>query len=395
MIRRQISVPSESKSNNAVVNVIHIAFVIHSLARGGAQRQLIELVRGLSKQQFRISVITLYDGGAFAGELANVPGIQLYSLAKQGRRDIFGFLWRAWILLRRLRPDILHGYMNVANELCLLMGRAVGARVVWGLRASNMALEHYDWAAALAFTVGARLSRFVDAIIANSHAGKSYHTLNGYTPTRMRVIPNGIDTDRFRPDPQARRQIRMAWGLSDKETAIGIIARLDPMKDYPTFLRAAALLARAHPQARFVCVGDGPPDYTRELQALAEQLGLDANVLWVGAQDDMLAIYNGLDIATSSSAFGEGFSNAIAEAAACGVLCVATDVGDSAIIVQEAAQIIPPGNPDALAAAWSSMLTYGDETRTMIATRARARIVAQYSTKALIERTALLLRQIA
>jgi glycosyltransferase involved in cell wall biosynthesis len=378
----------------ATNTMIHIAFLIRSLERGGAQRQLVELARGLPKDQFRVSVITFYPGGTLERDLAGQPGVRLFSLGKRARWDLLPFGRRLWSLLRELRPEIVHGYMGTANELALLFGRLVGARVVWGLRASNMELADHGRLARWMFTLGALLSHFADAIIVNSHDGKRYHSARGYAARRMLVIPNGIDTDSFQPRPQERRRIRSAWGIRDDEPLIGIVARLDPMKDHPTFLRAAACLARDHPQAHFVCVGDGPPRYTRELHALANQLGLDTTLRWAGARDDMPAIYGALDIATSASAFGEGFSNAVAEAIACGVPCVATDVGDAAIIVGDAARIVPPGDPPALAAAWSRLLRASTEERAQGTTPAQERIMRSYSRATLVARTSSVLLQI-
>jgi len=90
------------------------------------------------------------------------------------------------------------------------------------------------------------------------------------------------------------------------------------MKDHPTFLRAAAMLARERPDVRFVCVGDGPENYKSEMHQLASVLGLDGRLIWAGSRQDMPAVCSALDIAASSS-YGEGFSNTIAEAMACGV----------------------------------------------------------------------------
>ena len=113
-------------------------------------------------------------------------------------------------------------------------------------------------------------------------------------------------------------------GLGDGEKLIGVLARLDPMKGHEIFLRAAVEVAAEDADARFVCIGDGTEG--ARLRALADRLGLASRVLFVGATEDPAAALNALDICCSSSQFGEGFSNAIAEAMACGVPCVVTDV---------------------------------------------------------------------
>src|SRR6266508_1506061 len=99
----------------------------------------------------------------------------------------------------------------------------------------------------------------------------------------MVVIPNGIDTERFIPDGEARQRMRRQWEVAENQRLIGLVGRLDPMKDHPTFLRAAALLAQKRNDVRFVCVGSGAAAYTRALRALAEKLNLGTCLIWAGA----------------------------------------------------------------------------------------------------------------
>jgi len=277
----------------------------------------------------------------------------------------------------------VHGYMGGANELCLLGGRALGAKVVWGLRSSNVDFSRYDWAARLIFRVGAWLSRWPDLIIVNSWAGQQHHVAHGYCGERMVVIPNGIDTGRYRPDREAGRRVRAEWGVAEGEALIGLVARLDPMKDHPTFLRAAALLAEEQPGVHFVCVGDGPEPYKQGLLSLAASLGLGRQLIWAGARHDMPAVYNAFDVVISSSS-GEGFPNAIGEAMACGVPCVVTDVGDSARIVGKMGVVVPPKDPQALVKGFKIIL--GDHIE-LEPYALRERIIAGFSIQALVQTT--------
>ena len=159
------------------------------------------------------------------------------------------------------------------------------------------------------------------------------------------------------------------------------------MKDHPTFLRAAALAMQAHPEFRFVCVGDGRPDYRRQLMELSDQLGLADRIIWKSWQADMPSVQNALDIATLSSSNGEGFPNAVGEAMSCGVPCVVTDVGDSPILVAETGVVVPLQDPRALADGWNLMLmrlaTEGPELRA----KARCRIVQEFDRGRLAART--------
>jgi glycosyltransferase involved in cell wall biosynthesis len=368
-------------------SMIHILFLVRSLETGGAQRQLIELVKGIDKSDFTVTVATFYDGGALRPDIDGLSDVTLISLHKKGRWDLLPFLWRLVCLVHEVKPQIVHGYMGIANELGLLMAKMVGARAVWGLRASNMDFSRYDWASAWGFRIGAWASHFADLIIVNSHAGQQYHIAHNYAGDRMIVISNGIESERFRPDCTARQRLRCEWSVGENERLIGLVGRLDPMKDHPTFLRAAALLHQERQDVRFVCVGDGPAPYKQELQSLAREFGLGEYLIWASARSDMPCIYNALDIATSSSSYGEGFANVIGEAMSCGIPCVATDVGDSAAIVGDQAQIVPPRDPRALMGAWIRFLDLSEERRVAIAEQARKRIVNEYSIQQFVRNT--------
>jgi glycosyltransferase involved in cell wall biosynthesis len=367
--------------------MVRLFFLIRSLDRGGAERQLVELVKGLDKKRFAITVCTFYDGGALRPELECIKEIRVVSLHKKGRWDLWPFLWRLWKTVRRSRPQILHGYLDMANVFSLLVGRLVGAKVVWGLRASNMDLSQYDWTFRWAFRMEAGLSRFPDLIIVNSQAGKEHHIAHGYCRKHMTVIPNGIDTQRFRPDREAGQRVRVEWGISDSQFLIGLVGRLDPMKDHPTFLSAAALLAKERNDVRFVCVGGGPEPYTQKMHKLAEDLGLGESLIWAGPRDDMPEVYNALDLLLLSSSYGEGFPNVVAEAMACGVPCVVTEVGDSALAVRETGVVVPPKDPQALAEGLKKLIARSPAERAALGQAARARIVSEYSRARLVGRT--------
>jgi glycosyltransferase involved in cell wall biosynthesis len=361
-------------------------FLVRSLNCGGAERQLLQLVRGLSRRTFRVTLAVMYPGGALWQEAKEIDGLGLVCLEKRARWDLMSPGQRLWKIVREVEPDIIHGYMGVANELALALGRTCGAKVVWGLRAADMDLASYGALAARAFRAGAPLSRFADAIIVNSFAGRSHHVAEGYSGKNMVVIPNGIDAERFRPDPAAGRLMRQQWGIAPEERLIGIVARLDPVKDHATFLSAAGALARHRSDVRFVCVGSRPEPYRTELELMASKLSLDGRLIWAGQHQELRGIYNAFDIATSSST-SEGFPNVVAESLACGVPCVATDVGDSALIVDNAECVVPTRKPEALAATWNKVLDWPQEKRREIGKNARMRMINDYSLDRLVHRT--------
>ncbi len=304
------------------LNKTNIFFLIRSLNIGGTERQLVELIKGLDKNAFEITIGLFYDEGVLREELIAVKGVKLLPLFKSGRWDIISFCTRLITVLHRLRPHILYSFLPDANLVGLISGRiACVKRIVWGVRASNMDVSHYDWLARMSLRFSAFLSRFPDAIITNSYAGKEFHRSIGYYTNRMMVIPNGIDTDRFKPDHLSGLRVRDVWGIDRETITIGLVGRLDPMKDHTTFLQAVKIFDQEELSVRFICIGDGKEPYKSEIHSLCRRLGLNGSIIWAGERCDMTAVYNSMDIVTSSSSFGEGFPNVIGEAMACGVPC--------------------------------------------------------------------------
>src|SRR5258707_1283953 len=158
------------------------------------------------------------------------------------------------------------------------------------------------------FRLQALASRFADMIIFNSDTGHAHHLTHGFPARNCTVIHGGVDTERFQPNRELGKPIRKAWGLNDDKGLIGLVGRLDPMKDHPTFLKAAAHLAREGAALRFVCVGSGPENYAARLRLVGDEYNIAVRVIGEGEREDMPAVYNALDIACSSSC-GEGLPN--------------------------------------------------------------------------------------
>ena len=358
---------------------LRISFLLNNLAFGGAERQLVVLARSLRERGHIVSVLTLYPGGGLEPEL-RAAGVRLRSIDKGGRWDVASFFIRLQRAVREESPDILHSYLATPNIAAALI-RPLFPRMktIWGERASDMDLSRYHWVARLSDVITSALCRFPDLHIANSQSGRTHAISRGYPAAKFAVIPNGIDTDRFTPDPAAGRHLRHSWKVADDTLLIGRVGRLDVMKDHETFLRAAAQIARQHDNVRFVCIGNGDARYGEAMRALSCDIGLADRVLWVPARADMNAVYNALDIVCSSSAFGEGFPNVVGEAMACGVLCVVTDVGDSAMLVGDETFVVPPRDPVRLASRIDHLLSVSTTERNEIRARLRRRVVEQFS----------------
>src|SRR5258708_8170503 len=319
-----------------------VSFFIRDLAVGGSQRQLAVLAAALARRGHDVAVIVLYADGALEA-LLGTSGVRVLSIGKSSRWHAFAPLARLRRLFLSERPDLVYAFLPTQTTLAaLLLPPRLKTKLVFGLRAGGMQLNQYDTLSALTYRSEAWLARRADLLIANARTVRADAVARGLPADRIAVVPNGIDTDAMRPDAAAGRALRHAWDIADDAFVVGCVARLDPMKDHANLLSAATSFARSNPDARFVCVGDGPAAYRDELQARADLLGLADPVVSAGEIRDVKAAYSAFDIATLPSAFGEGFPNVVGEAMACGIPVAATDMGDVRAIVAEVGETVPP-----------------------------------------------------
>ncbi len=364
---------------------IRIAHVITELNMGGAEQMLRKLVTRMDRKRFRCVVISMTERGPIGEKIAEA-GVPVFPLGMGRGKPTPDGLARFYHLLKQESVDIVQSWLYHADLLGLLVGRLAEVRsVVWGIRCSDMRLRQYRPLTALVVRLCGVLSPLADAIVVNSKEGARIHWKRGYLTDRMVLIPNGFDTGVFRPDERARGRLLNELGLGEDAKLIGLIARFDLMKDHPNFLGAAALLAGNDPSVHFVMVGRGITPNNRTLASYVPE-GLEERLHMLGQRDDVASIAAALDVATSSSAFGEGFSNTIGEAMACGVPCVVTDVGDSAMIVGDTGVVVPAGDSEALAQGWRRILDMDPEKRAAMGAKARERIQTEYELSVVVRR---------
>ncbi len=252
-------------------------------------------------------------------------------------------------------------------------------RVVWGLRQSDLDRNFVKRSTFWTVRLCALLSRTVpDKILCCSWATQCVHAELGYDSSKMLVIPNGFDTDHFRPSDRARLEIREELSLPPDATLIGLIARFDPQKDHKTFIAAADQLGQSYPNVRFLLCGDGVDSNNEALVAWIAETAIGDRFHLLGPRADIPRLTASLDIATSSSAYGEGFPNVIGEAMACGVCCVAADVGDSRRLLEDVGWVVPPRDSAALSEAWASALDTDVAERNKRGQAAREKIEKEF-----------------
>lgn len=378
---------------------ISILHLITTLDVGGAEMMLLKLLTLMDTGAFSNQVVCLTAMGQ-VGKSISRRGFPVYALNMPNGCITMSGLIRLWRILRFSRPTILQTWLYHADILGLIFGKCAGVRnICWNIRCSYRDLGEHGMSTRLALRLSTLLSFLPNTVIVNSREGLKYHSKLGYRPKRWKMIPNGFDLNKFRPDKRARKKILSELGLGKQEklwrgekinpglapsdtVLIGLIARYAPIKDHPLFIDAGLLLLKSRKNVHFVLAGR---DVTWENRSLADRIRnrWKGHFHLLGERGDVEEITAALDIASLVS-YGEGFPNIVCEAMACGVPCVVTNVGDSASIVGNAGRILPSRDPAALASAWNELIDIGEDGRRRLGLAARQRVKERFNLSGIV-----------
>jgi glycosyltransferase involved in cell wall biosynthesis len=347
----------------------HIAYLITSLGTGGAQNQLVNLAERLKERGWSVEIITMLDTeNVYQPEASGIPVTSLHM--KRGRSTV-GAVWRLAAALRRSRPAVVHSYLVHANLLARVtrlfyrvpVQISSARNIIEGGRIREIAYRLTD--------------PLCDITTQNSRQGaERYIAVKAVPAKKMRVIFNGIDADRFRPDPARRSGARDMLGLGEEFTWLSV-GRLEPGKDYPTLVQAFAQVVSQQPCCRLLIAGDGR--LRAELESLARAQEPGGRVRLLGFRDDIPDLMQGADAFVMSSTW-EGIPNVVLEAAASGLPVVATDVGGNPDIILdgESGYLVPPRDGAALAGRMTAVMALSESERRKMGERGRAHIEAHY-----------------
>lgn len=364
---------------------MRVLFISSGLGTGGAEVTLHRLL-GATQGDITPTVVSLTDLGPI-GERIQGLGVPVMALGlnRPGRA------WRApgafRDLVLKFGPDLIQGWMYHGNLAgCWARGRwAPSAPLAWGIRQSLAGRRQEKALTRGVIRVGARLSSKTDALVYNAWRSAAEHEALGYDGRRRVVIPNGIDTDGFRPDPGARHAVRLDLGIDQAALVLTQVARYHPMKGHYLLLEALAMLHRRGIYAHTLLIGRGLDRDNRALMDRCTMLGLADRVHLLGERQDVARLWQAADIGVSPSLWGEGFPTAMGEAMACAVPCVVTDVGDSARLLNSSELVVPPGDPRALADALAALALAGHEERLILGKRLRDRVEGCFGVPAMAQ----------
>ena len=359
----------------AAAGVLHITT---GLNVGGAEIMLMRFLAHQDAARFKPSVLSLMKPGPIAAQI-EWNGVSVASMGMEPGKLLPAKLGELNAAIKSARPDLFHGWMYHGNLVASLasMASRKPAPVIWSIHHSLHDIENEKPLTARVIRTLARMSRHTFAISYCSRIAADHHERYGFDSRRRVIIPNGVDTEDFKPDEAARGKLRALLGIPDGRLVVGNFARFHPMKDQERLVESVAMLVRRGLDLQALFVGDGHDNAI--LARRAGELGISDRVSILQVRNDIREIAPGLDAFAMTSSWGESFSLAAAEAMACGVPAIVTDIGDCAWVVGDASLVARPNDTESIAEALHRLLSLPYAERREIGARARARIGENFS----------------
>ena len=351
-----------------------VMHVITGLGRGGAEAMLYKLLARSTEINFQSTVVSLSDEGVYGEKIAAL-GVPVYGLGMLSGMSAPLALLRLRHLIREIDPVLLHAWMYHAGLAALVS--AQGRPVILGIRHALHDMQGEARGTRVVIHLLAHTSHRAARIVYNSHESRLHHEQIGYSGRTAKVIPNGFDCEAFRPCPEARERVRRELGVPPEGIVIGHIGRFHAVKDHDSLLSAFAHLLRQRRHLLLVMAGSRVEPGNDRLMGRIERSGIRDHVRLLGAREDVPDLINAFDMLVNCSR-SEAFSNVLGEAMACGVPCIATDVGDSRRILGEHGIVTPPRDVASLADAISRLAGMRAEDRTALGLRLRQRVVENF-----------------
>ena len=348
-----------------------------SMGMGGADQQILTLAKAMRARGHEIRIMALAPLGPM-GEEAQRAGIPTESLELRRNPTHAGRILRLGSSIRRWRPDVLHSHMVHANLL------ASAVRPFTGVPALVATIHSINDGGRVWMAAYRASSAVVDRFTIISRLAAERYISIGAVPRRLvQVVPNAVDVEWFRRQPEAGAAIRRELGLGDAFLWLAV-GRFEEAKDYPTMIGGFARLSESRPNSHLLLVGKG--SLRESVEQLVRAHHLEGQVHFLGVRRDVPQIMSAADGYVLSSAW-EGMPVVLLEAAAVELPIVATRVGGVAEVVEDGRSglLVPPGNPEALADAMKRIEQMRKEERQVMGAQGRTLVERQYATSHIMD----------
>lgn len=356
------------------MKVVHI---ITGLGVGGAELMLKRLLQKLiPHEDFDHSVISLTGLGPIGVELQEL-GVDVVPLNMRGFSSFPYMLIKLRSELKRRAPDIVQTWMYHADFMGGVAAKSLGIkRIIWGVRTTDVGLGGAK-TTLLIRSICAFLSKYIpDVIVCAAYASRDFHIKVGYKASKMQVIENGFNLDKFFFDSKVRKKVREQLGVTEGSLLVGSVGRFNEIKNQELFVETASLIVSAVPNAVFLMVGrDNDWDNTQLVDWIDRKALRDKFIL-VGEQSCIPQYFGAMDVFCLHSKT-EGFPNVLGEAMAMGLPCISTDVGDANKLLSD--EYLCPSSAQSVAQKIVGVLNLDREVLISIGQKNRKRIVEDYS----------------
>jgi glycosyltransferase involved in cell wall biosynthesis len=358
---------------------MRVLLLIKSLGPGGAEHQCSLIATQLAKEGHSICIAVYDSGDTFYSSM--LPSQVKFESFGLGRWNILGLIFALRRLIKSYKPDLVYSFLSHSNLISLVSCKSLNVKIVCGIRSSGYNFLVEPTLSRLGEWLHRKLLRFADSIITNSNAARVELGKAGIAERKIFSIENGIDTERFQFNADARDEIRRGLGFAINDRVIGLFARAHPMKGHSILLQAFSQALLIDPDLRLLLIGKGVQE---TIQSQVISLNLSDKIVFLNVTNDIERFYSAIDLYCSASLYGEGFPNTLSEAMSTGLPCIATDVGDSALIMAGLGHLIIANDVQQLSNAIHNCSTVQDAQQTEAR---RSHIINNYSLQRLGERT--------
>jgi glycosyltransferase involved in cell wall biosynthesis len=347
---------------------LKIAYVLTGLRLGGAETQVLLLAKTMKKNGAEVTVIAMESGGVMVNKF-KAEGIEVVELGIKSAKELFSGYNIFKSVIAKLKPDVIHSHMVHANMFC-------GVFKFFNFKYKVVATAHNIQEGSKLLMAGYYFTKYVVDWSTNVSVEAYQHYLKeGYfSRKKSSYVPNGIDTDLFRPNDSLKASLRQELSLSDQDYVILAAGRLHAQKNHQMLIEAFGSIREQLPGAKVLIAGDG--ELRSELQQLIMRLNLNDSVKLLGNRNDIVHLLNLCDCFVLSSTF-EGFGLVVAEALSCCKAVIATDCGGVKEVLNNYGLLIEKQNVAVLTSALLKLYKQPFTSERLI--KAREYIITKYS----------------